>query len=119
VGLPPAEARLKKRAFGAAGHNRGSAAEVVRAAESARQAAGAGRLSPDLPVAVVAAGPLGEGAWDRAKAEPGRTSRSGSIEAVAGASHASVLGEAHADVVARAVLRVLAASSSEAGIPRG
>lgn len=116
VGLPPAEAALKRRAFGGVRHNRWSAEEVVLAEQTARQGSAAGPISPDIPVAVVTAGPrvASDSAWEEARNAPARASRAGSVENVAAASHASILGERHADTVVRATLRVLA-DAREAG----
>ena len=110
IGLPPAEAALKKRTFGSARHNRWSAAEVITAFETGRQALDAGPIPPALPVAVITAGPeqAERSAWSDARTAPARNSRAGSVGNVAAASHASILGRQHAEVVVQAVLRVLA-----------
>lgn len=113
VGLPPAEAKVKRWAFGSARHNRWAASEVLATPKTAQQGLAAGPIPPELPVAVVTAGAeTGDNrAWKARQAAPALASRSGSVVHVAGAAHASVLGERFADHVVQATLRVLAATS--------
>jgi len=104
IGVSGAAAREKRWAFADPGHNRWAAREVAAWPESARQAREAGPLDPDLPTAVVIAGPrratAGTIDWRAARAA---ASRRGRVFAAEKANHASLLGEAFADVVVSAV----------------
>jgi hypothetical protein len=64
---------------------------------------------PRWPVAVIVAGGGGPGGtWNEARRAPERASRAGWFEAVAGASHTSILGETYGDAAVRGVQHVLA-----------
>lgn len=111
IGLSGEAAREKRRIHGSARHALGAAAEVAHWPAMSDQAA-AGALSPDLPIAVVTAGGARLQARFKAmQAEPALASRSGSVEVVPGAKHASLLGPRYADAVVRAVRRVAQAGS--------
>jgi len=112
IGLPPGEAADKRRAFADPLHNRGAADEVVEWDATLAQAAAAGPLDADLPVAVVTAGPVQIGERQRAlMAAPARASRAGSVENVAAANHASLLGRRHGRAIVAAIEQVRRAAA--------
>ena len=111
IGLPPDAARLKRWTIGAVGHQRAAAAEVDAALDSGAQAAAAGAVPPETPVAVITAGPAegpGRSAWKAMQAAPARESKNGSVLNLPEATHTSMLGGANADRIVEAVLRVMA-----------
>lgn len=100
----------KRRIWGSASHARGSSAEVDQwPATSAL--AGAKELPARMPVAVVTAG-AAETATVLKEIQmiPAIASKSGYIEHVPRATHASLLGRRHADPIVRGVEHVLAAA---------
>lgn len=111
IGLSGAAAAEKRRIHASAAHARAAAEEVMLWQETSRMAAAA-ELPPDMPVAVITAGPhQGRGALKRVQEIPAQRCRSGYIEHVAAASHANLLGPRHADAILRGVDHVLAAGS--------
>jgi pimeloyl-ACP methyl ester carboxylesterase len=111
IGLDGRAGDEKRWAFALPRHNRWAAEEVVAWPASARQAREAGELDADWPVAVVLAGaPRGRGSLGAMQSAPARASRHGSVEHVAGASHATMLGGAYADAIVRGVNHVRAAA---------
>ena len=109
IGLGGAAGDEKRWAFALAGHNHWASREVVQWPASADQAGGAAPFDPNWPVAVVlAGGPHGLANFSALQAAPARASRHGFIEAVAGASHATVLSGAYADAIVRGIDHVLA-----------
>lgn len=112
IGLPDEAAGEKKRAFSSGRHNRWAAEEVSLWQEAARQAVEAGPYDPDLPVAVVTAGPVqGREAWKAAQAAPATASRAPYVRHVDDAGHATLLGVDHAEEIARAVMFVREAAA--------
>lgn len=112
IGLTAEGAAHKRWAFAHGGHNRGAADEVVQWDATVRQAEAAGPFDPELPVAVVTAGPARIGQSQRAlMAEPARASRHGHVANVAAANHASLLGRRYAGAIVEAIERVAAAAS--------
>ena len=107
IGLAGAAGGEKRWAFGLARHNHWAAEEVAAWGDTARQARAAGGLDPDWPVAVVVAGaPGGRGGFKAMQVAPAKASRRGSVEHVAGASHATVLSGLYADGIVRGIEHV-------------
>jgi pimeloyl-ACP methyl ester carboxylesterase len=109
IGLDPEASADKKRIYGTSSHAIGAAAEVVQWPKTSAEAA-AQDFDPDLPIAVVAAGPT-DGARARLKAlqaQPAEASAYGYVEHVTAASHASLLGQRFAEAIVRGVEHVLA-----------
>ena len=102
IGLPPQANAEKRWAFASARHNRTSAEEVEQWASAAEQAAAAGPLDPDLPVAVVTAGRRPAG-WRSLQDAPALASRRGYIANVEAADHASLLGLRYGDAIVEAI----------------
>jgi pimeloyl-ACP methyl ester carboxylesterase len=92
IGLPPAAAAEKRRAFASGRHNRTAAEEVRNWPRSAREAAAMPAYDPAIPVAVILAGARGE---TRAspRAAPAVAAVHGSVAFVPQAGHATVLGQ--------------------------
>jgi pimeloyl-ACP methyl ester carboxylesterase len=111
IGLPGEAAAEKRRIHASAPHAHGAAAEVVQWPETSRMA-GAIELPPDVPVAVVTAGPhKGRAPLKRIQEAPAKRSRAGFIEHVAPSNHANLLGPRYADAILRAVEHVLQSGS--------
>ncbi len=107
IGLPREAAGHKRWAFAHAAHNRAAADEVAAWAETAEQALAAGPSRPDLPIAVVTAGPARVGAAQKAMmAAPAHAARHGYVTNVAGANHATLLGGRHAGAIVEAIEHV-------------
>jgi pimeloyl-ACP methyl ester carboxylesterase len=103
IGLPALAAREKRRIHASASHAHAAAAEVMSWPDTSRMA-GAVDLPPDLPVAVITAGPhQGRRALKAIQEVPAKRARLGHIEHVAPASHANLLGPRHADAVLRGI----------------
>jgi len=112
IGLEGPAGVEKRWAFAHAGHNHWAAREVQSWAESARQARDAGGFEPHLPVAVVLAGqPTERGAFRAVQTAPAHASSKGSIENVAGASHATMLNGVFGDAIVRGIEHVRGASA--------
>jgi pimeloyl-ACP methyl ester carboxylesterase len=109
IGLPPAGRAEKRRGFISGRQSRTALAEVESWRAAARQAADAGPLRPEWPVAVVTAGPPSprRSAWDAARHAPARASRAGFVDNIEAAGHRTMLGLTHADRVVAAIERVL------------
>jgi hypothetical protein len=115
IGLAGAAADEKRWAFASASHNHWSAVEVAAWRRSAEEAREAGGFAPDLPVSVL----LAEGGRERSGMEaiqtaPALASRSGRVQRVAGASHATILSDGHADAVVGEIERVRLAAATGA-----
>jgi pimeloyl-ACP methyl ester carboxylesterase len=115
IGLPPQASAEKRHAYVSGRHARTAANEVVNWPRSAAEA----RLAPPYdarwPVAVIVAGSRGLGPEaNDARRVPERASRAGYFEAVAGASHTTILGQVYGDAVVRGVEHVLAHLAPEA-----
>ena len=111
IGLTGAARDEKRWAFGDTEHNRWAAEEVTQWGQSSREAREAGVLDPDWPVAVILAGAAESANPLKAlQLAPARASRAGSIEYVAGASHATVLNATYAGAIVRGVEHVCAAA---------
>jgi pimeloyl-ACP methyl ester carboxylesterase len=107
IGLTPMAARHKRWAFADAAHNRTAAEEVIQWETTVSQAAAAGPLHPDWPVAVVLAGPARAPARQLAvQTEPATRSPHGYQDRVAKARHASLVGARYGDAVVRAIVHV-------------
>ncbi len=104
IGLTGAVGEEKRWAFADRDHNAWAAEEVSHWAEAADQARRAGALDPKWPVAVVLAGPAdSRNALKALQMAPARASGHGSVEHVAGATHATVLGGLYADAIVRGI----------------
>jgi len=113
IGLTGAAGDEKRRTFADAGHNQWAADEVKNWAASSRQARDAGGLNEEWPVAVVAAGaPDGPAGFKAMQTGAAKASRAGSIEHVAGASHATMLNATYAGAIVRGVDHVRAAAGA-------
>ncbi|TAJ68532.1 MAG: alpha/beta fold hydrolase [Phenylobacterium sp.] len=111
IGLPGAAGAEKRRIHASAPHAHGAAAEVIQWPETSRMA-GAVELPPDLPVAVVTAGPhRGRGPLKAIQEKPAKQSRAGFIEHVEPSNHANLLGPRYADAILRGVEHVLQSGS--------
>jgi pimeloyl-ACP methyl ester carboxylesterase len=110
IGLPPAGKAEKRRGFISGRQSRAALAEVESWSAAAWQAADAGPLDPNWPVAVVTAGPARTGLWQTAREAPAKASRAGFIETIDTANHRTMLGLAHTNQVADAIERVTAAA---------
>jgi pimeloyl-ACP methyl ester carboxylesterase len=109
IGLPPQGSAEKRHAYISGRHARTAANEVVNWPRSAAEARLAPSYDPRWPVAVIVAGGRGLGPeWNDARRVPERASKAGYFEAVAGASHTTVLGQTYGDAVVRGVEQVLA-----------
>jgi pimeloyl-ACP methyl ester carboxylesterase len=109
IGLPPQGSAEKRHAYVSGRHARTAANEVVNWPRSAAEARLAPPYDPRWPVAVIVAGGRGLGPeWNDARRVPERASKAGYFEAVAGASHTTVLGQTYGDAVVRGVEHVLA-----------
>jgi len=112
IGLPPAGKAEKRRGFISGKQSKAAYAEVKSWRAAAEQAAAAGELKPEWPVAVITAGPLSErmAGWNAVRQAPARGSRAGSIDNVEAASHTTMLGQTYGDRVVAGVERVLASA---------
>jgi pimeloyl-ACP methyl ester carboxylesterase len=111
IGLAGEVGDHKRWAFADAAHNSAAADEAAEWPAIARQALAAGELNPEWPVAVILAGaPDARSGLKTLMMAPAVNSRSGWVEHVASANHASMLAGPHADVIVGAVERVCAAA---------
>ena len=112
IGLPPAAKAEKRRGFISGKQSKAAYAEVKSWRAAAEQAAAAGELKPEWPVAVITAGPPSErmAGWNAVRQAPARGSRAGSIDNVEAASHTTMLGQTYGDRVVAGVERVLASA---------
>ena len=102
--------RDKRRIWGSPSHARWASAEVDQWPATSDQAK-AGDLPARMPVAVVTAGGADTAtALKQIQMIPAIASKSGYIEHVPGATHASLLGRKHADPIVRGVEHVLASA---------
>lgn len=106
--LDPEASREKRRIWGSPSHARWSSAEVDEWPTTSDQAK-AGDLPARMPVAVVTAGGAETATvLKEIQMIPAIASKSGYIEHVPGATHASLLGRKHADPIVRGIEHVLA-----------
>ncbi|HEY1562382.1 MAG TPA: alpha/beta hydrolase [Caulobacteraceae bacterium] len=111
IGLDGEVGDHKRWAFADGVHNSAAADEAAQWPAIARQALAAGELDRDWPVAVILAGPPDvRSGLKTLMMAPATASRSGWIEHVASANHASMLASPHADVIVQNVERVCAAA---------
>lgn len=111
IGLPGAAGAEKRRIHASAPHAHAAAAEVVQWPRTSEMA-GAIELPPELPVAVVTAGPRrGRGPLKAIQEKPAKLSRAGFIEHVEPSNHANLLGPRYADAIVRGVEHVLQSGS--------
>lgn len=109
IGLPPQGKAEKRRAFISGRHARAAQAEVESWRAAGLQAAAAGELDPQLPVALVTAGPPSPRMATWRKARLAAASHYVLIDNIDTASHRTMLGLAHADRVVAAIEAVAAA----------
>ena len=113
IGLDDPAHSEKVYFFGDTQFNKVGAEETMQAGRAAQQAAAAGTLDPNMPVAVITETPrnsVRQGAmkaWGSGREAAALASRHGSVENVPGATHASLLGRDHAAVIVAAVQRVM------------
>ena len=111
IGLDGEVGDHKRWAFGDFAHNTAAADEAAQWPAIARQALASGDLDRNWPVAVILAGPPdARSGLKSLMTTPADRSRSGSVEHVATANHASMLAGPYADVIVRGVERVCAAA---------
>jgi pimeloyl-ACP methyl ester carboxylesterase len=112
IGLPPAGRAEKRRGFISGRQSRSAYAEVQSWREAGRQAAEAGPLKPEWPVAVITAGPPSPqmDAWNAVRQAPARGSAAGMIDNVDDADHRTLLGLTHGDRAVAGVEHVLRAA---------
>jgi len=109
IGLPAKGSAEKRHAYVSGRHARTAANEVVNWRRSAAEARLAPPYDPKWPVAVIVAGGREPGpGWNDARRVPERASRAGMFEAVAGASHTTILGRTYGEAAVRGVEHVLA-----------
>jgi pimeloyl-ACP methyl ester carboxylesterase len=114
IGLTGAAKAEKRRIFADGRHNRVAAQEVALWARAAQQARDAGPLKPQWPVAVITAGAVHAAygaSWKEVQSAPARASLHGYVEAVPGASHASLLGVGFADSIVKGIDFVMDAAA--------
>lgn len=112
IGLPPAGKAEKRRGFISGRQSRQAYAEVKGWRAAAAQAAAAGPLKPEWPVAVITAGPASPqmDAWNAVRQAPARDSRAPLIDNVEAADHRTLLGLTHGDRAVAGVEHVLSAA---------
>jgi pimeloyl-ACP methyl ester carboxylesterase len=116
IGLDGPAAEEKRWAFASGRHNHWSAEEVAVWRQSSEEARAAGAFDADLPVSVLLAdGPSGRADLRETQVAPALASKAGRIEAVAGASHATILSARYADAIVREIERVRAVGELTAG----
>jgi len=110
IGLPPAGKAEKRRGFISPTQSRTAYAEVLSWRAAAEQAAAAGELKPEWPVAVITAGPPSPqmAAWNAVRQAPAKASRAGMVENIDAASHTTMLGLTLGDRAVAGVEHVLA-----------
>lgn len=115
IGLPPEGKAEKRHGFISGRQSRAAYVEVLSWEAAARQAAAAGPLKPEWPVAVITAGPDGPGMrpWNEVRQAPARNSKAGMIEAIPAANHRTMLGLTHGDRAVAGVVHVLRAASAQ------
>lgn len=111
IGLPPEGKAEKRRGFITGRQSRTALTEVESWLAAAEQAAAAGPLKPEWPVAVITAGPASRGSvWDELRQAPAAGSRAPMVEAIPGANHRTMLGLVYGDHAAAGVEHVVGAS---------
>lgn len=118
IGLPPQGKAEKRRGFISGRQSRTAYAEVRGWRAAAEQAAAAGPLRPEWPVAVITAGPETPrmALWNEVRRAPAKASRAPMIEAIAAANHRTMLGLTHGDHAVAGVEHVLRAAGVQAGM---
>ena len=112
IGLAPDAAAHKRWAYADAGQRRAAADEILQWDSTVAQATEAGPLDPKWPVVVVTAGPAPMYLKPRAiQADPAWKARTGYVENVRKASHASLVGRRHAEAVVKAIDFVMKAAA--------
>lgn len=113
IGLPPQGKAEKRRSFISGRQSRAAYVEVQSWEAAAQQAAAAGSLKPEWPVAVITAGPSSpqRSLWDEVRQAPARGSNAPMIEAVEAADHRTMLGLKYGDRAVAGVEHVLAAAA--------
>lgn len=109
IDLPPEGKAEKRRGFVSGRQGRAAYAEVQSWQAAAEQAAAAGPLNPEWPVAVITAGPDGPDMrpWNEVRQAPARNSKAGIVEAIPAANHRTMLGLIHGGRAVAGVEHVL------------
>lgn len=109
IGLPPQGKAEKRRGFISGRQSRNAYVEVQGWRAAAEQAAAAGELRPEWPVAVITAGPPSRAMsmWDEVRQAPAKGSKAPMIEAVPKAGHRTLLGLTYGDRAVAGVEHVL------------
>lgn len=102
IGVRGLAHKEKLHCFASPSHNRWASKELEHWLENGEMARDLGDFSRELPLGVVTAGHAPR-FWKRMQAEPARRSRSGYIENIWRANHATILGPRHCDAVVRTV----------------
>ena len=120
IGLPPQGKAEKRRGFISGRQSRTAYIEVQSWQAAAEQAAAAGPLRPEWPVAVITAGPASPqmSAWDEYRHAPARGSNAPMVETIPAANHRTMLGLTHGDRAVAGVEHVLRSAGATAG-PQG
>jgi pimeloyl-ACP methyl ester carboxylesterase len=106
IGLPKQASAEKRHAYVSGHHARTAAEEVENWPQSAQEAGAAAPYDPRWPVSVIVVD-RGGGDGD-ARRTPEKAAQFGTFEAVAGASHTTILGRTYGDSAIRGVEFVLA-----------
>jgi pimeloyl-ACP methyl ester carboxylesterase len=116
IGLPPQGKAEKRRGFISGRQSRAAYVEVQSWRAAAEQAAAAGELRPEWPVAVITAGPPSRAMsmWDEVRQAPAKGSRFPMIEAVEKADHRTLLGLTYGDRAVAGMEHVLASAAKPA-----
>jgi pimeloyl-ACP methyl ester carboxylesterase len=110
IGLTGEAEREKRHFFASGRHNRTAAAEVALWPQASDQAAATAPFAPEVPVAVITAGGVGDfNAGRKAmQASPAKAATHGYVDHVQGAGHNTLLGPLYADHIVKGVEFVLA-----------
>jgi pimeloyl-ACP methyl ester carboxylesterase len=116
IGLPAQGKAEKRHGFISGRQSRAAYVEVQSWQAAAEQAAAAGPLKPEWPVAVITAGPSSpqRSVWDEVRQAPARASKAPMIEAIPAANHRTMLGLTHGDRAVAGVEHVLKAAGAAA-----
>jgi pimeloyl-ACP methyl ester carboxylesterase len=114
IGLPAQGKAEKRHGFISGRQSRAAYVEVLSWQAAAEQAAAAGALKPEWPVAVITAGPSSpqRSMWDEVRQAPARGSKAPMIEAIPAANHRTMLGLTHGDRAVAGVEHVLRAAGT-------
>lgn len=117
IGLPPQGKAEKRRGVISGRQSRAAYVEVQSWSAAALQAAAAGPLKPEWPVAVITAGPDRPSPWTVVRQAPAKASQYGMIEAIPGADHRTMLGLKYGDRAVAGVEHVLSSVAKAKAAP--